>query len=187
MASLTQWTRVWTSSESCWWIVKPRVLQYKGCNESDRTVQLNWTRVLSDIWYLIRHQNPQCYTLSVNAGSILKSGWDSFGQELSVEGLFDKCEWIKHTGYQCCCWHMSFPCIFILLPWKWRDKTQGTLGNYIYYWSHREGQWLNLVFIPETDIRVHHVVWYAEHNDVTIIRQNKWKLYTINLETRLEY
>ena len=40
MASLTQWTWVWASWGSWWWIGKPGVLQSMG---SDRTEQLNWT------------------------------------------------------------------------------------------------------------------------------------------------
>ena len=43
MASPTQWTWVWASSESWWWTGKSAVLQSRGRKESERTEQLNWT------------------------------------------------------------------------------------------------------------------------------------------------
>ena len=39
MTTLTRWTRVWASSESCWWTGKPGVLQSVGS-------QLNWTELI---------------------------------------------------------------------------------------------------------------------------------------------
>ena len=44
MASLTQWTWVWASSQSWWWIRKPHVLWSREDAESDTTEQLNWTK-----------------------------------------------------------------------------------------------------------------------------------------------
>ena len=46
MASLTQWTWVWASSESWWWTGRPGVLQSMDHKESDTTEQLNWTDLL---------------------------------------------------------------------------------------------------------------------------------------------
>ena len=43
MASLTQWTWVWASSESWWWTGKPGMLQSMGRKESEMTEWLNWT------------------------------------------------------------------------------------------------------------------------------------------------
>ena len=43
MASLTQWTWVWTSSGSWWWTGRPGMLQSMGCKVLDMTEQLNWT------------------------------------------------------------------------------------------------------------------------------------------------
>ena len=43
MASPTQWTWVWVCSGSWWWTVRPGLLQFMGCKESDRTERLNWT------------------------------------------------------------------------------------------------------------------------------------------------
>ena len=60
MASLTQWTWVWTSSGSWWWTGKPGVLSPWSHNELDTTEQLNWiesTRLFLGIWGFKR-QNP---------------------------------------------------------------------------------------------------------------------------------
>ena len=45
MASLTQWTWVWTSSRSWWWTGKPGVLQFMGSQRvgHDWATELNWT------------------------------------------------------------------------------------------------------------------------------------------------
>ena len=43
MASLTQWTGVWTSSRSWWWTGKPGVLQSMG----SQRVRLNWVPQLN--------------------------------------------------------------------------------------------------------------------------------------------
>ena len=45
MASLTQWTWVWTSSRSWWWTDKPGVLQSVGLQRvrQDWATELNWT------------------------------------------------------------------------------------------------------------------------------------------------
>ena len=45
MASLTQWTWVWVSSRSWWWIGKPGVLQSMGLQGLDTTMWLNWTEL----------------------------------------------------------------------------------------------------------------------------------------------
>ena len=44
MTSLTQWTRVWASSQSWWWTGKPGVLQSMGSQRGghDWTTELNW-------------------------------------------------------------------------------------------------------------------------------------------------
>ena len=44
MASLTQWTRVWVSSGSWWWIGNPGVLQSMGSQKvgHDWETELNW-------------------------------------------------------------------------------------------------------------------------------------------------
>ena len=42
IASLTQWTWVWASSESWWWTGKPLVLQSLGLQKSNTTERLNW-------------------------------------------------------------------------------------------------------------------------------------------------
>ena len=46
MASLTQWTWVWVSSESWWWTGKPGMLQFTGSQDLDKAYQLN------DIYHL---------------------------------------------------------------------------------------------------------------------------------------
>ena len=45
MASLTQWTWVWVSSRSWWWIGRPGVLQSMGLQKvgHDWVTELNWT------------------------------------------------------------------------------------------------------------------------------------------------
>ena len=43
MASLTQWTGVWTSSGSWWWTGRSGMLQSLGRKELDTTERLNWT------------------------------------------------------------------------------------------------------------------------------------------------
>ena len=43
MASLTQWTWVWSSSVCWWWMGKHDVLQSRVSKESDTTEWLNWT------------------------------------------------------------------------------------------------------------------------------------------------
>ena len=48
MASLTQWTWVWTSSRSWWWTDKPGVLQSMG----SQRVRLNWVTQLSELMYV---------------------------------------------------------------------------------------------------------------------------------------
>ena len=50
VASSTQWTWVWASSGSWWWIGKPACCH----KESDMTEWLNWTEIgrVSGIWYL---------------------------------------------------------------------------------------------------------------------------------------
>ena len=45
IASLTQWTWVWASSESWWWTGKPLVLQSLGLQKSNTTERLNWTEL----------------------------------------------------------------------------------------------------------------------------------------------
>ena len=45
MASPTQWTWVWVSSESWWWRGKPGVLQSMGSQSVDVSEQLNWTEL----------------------------------------------------------------------------------------------------------------------------------------------
>ena len=45
MASLTQWTWVWSNSESWWWTGKPAVLQSKGSQRVGRDWATNWTVV----------------------------------------------------------------------------------------------------------------------------------------------
>ena len=49
MASLTQWTWVWVSSQSWWWIGKPGVLQSMGSQRiwHDRATELNWNKSCS--------------------------------------------------------------------------------------------------------------------------------------------
>ena len=42
MASLTQWTWVWVTSGSWWWMGRPGVLPW-GLKQSDTTERLNWT------------------------------------------------------------------------------------------------------------------------------------------------
>ena len=44
MASLTQWTWVWVSSGSCWWIGKPGMLLFIGSQRAghDCATELNW-------------------------------------------------------------------------------------------------------------------------------------------------
>ena len=46
MASLTQWTWVWASSESWWWTGKPGMLQSMGRKQFNTTEWLNWTEPL---------------------------------------------------------------------------------------------------------------------------------------------
>ena len=58
IASLTQWTWVWASSESWWWIGKPGVLQSMGSQRvgHDWATKLNCTKIkITKIknWYLI--------------------------------------------------------------------------------------------------------------------------------------
>ena len=58
IASLTQWTWVWASSESWWWIGKPGVLQSMGSQRvgHDWATELNCTKIkITKIknWYLI--------------------------------------------------------------------------------------------------------------------------------------
>ena len=59
VASLTQWTWVWASSESWWWIRKPGMLQSMGSQRvgHDWAPELNWTAfpmiqlVILNWWY----------------------------------------------------------------------------------------------------------------------------------------
>ena len=65
MASLPQWTRVWTRSRSCWWTGKPRTLRYtelqrvaqsrtqlkRLSSSSSKHDWLNWTEHKNKIWY----------------------------------------------------------------------------------------------------------------------------------------
>ena len=48
MASLTQWTWVWASSRSWWWMGKPGVLRFMGSQRirHDWVTELNWTSLL---------------------------------------------------------------------------------------------------------------------------------------------
>ena len=55
MASLTQWTWVWSSSRSWWWTGRPGILQAMELQkESDMTERLNWTE---------RHPSGACRSL----------------------------------------------------------------------------------------------------------------------------
>ena len=47
MALLTQWTRVWASSRSWWWVGRPSVLQSMGSQRvgHDWATELNWTEL----------------------------------------------------------------------------------------------------------------------------------------------
>ena len=59
MASLTQWTWVWASSESWWWTGKPGMLQSMGCKEFNTTEWLNWTEPLpAPIFFFLRQKSP---------------------------------------------------------------------------------------------------------------------------------
>ena len=49
MASPTQWTWVWASSQSCWWTEKPSRLQSMG----SQRVEHNWVTELTDDWVFV--------------------------------------------------------------------------------------------------------------------------------------
>ena len=55
MASQTQWTWVWASSGSWWWIGKPGVLQSLGSQRvrHDRATELNWTDAYNAVLRII--------------------------------------------------------------------------------------------------------------------------------------
>ena len=56
IASLTQWTWVWASSESWWWTGKPGMLQSMGSQRvrHDWATKLNWTHT-KEIWQPVHH------------------------------------------------------------------------------------------------------------------------------------
>ena len=45
MASLTQWTWVWASSESCWWTEKPDILQSMAFQRVRHAEWMNWAEL----------------------------------------------------------------------------------------------------------------------------------------------
>ena len=63
MASLTQWTWVWVSSGSWWWIGKPGMLQSMGSQRvrHDWATELNWTDSFSMLSY---SHFSRCYSNS---------------------------------------------------------------------------------------------------------------------------
>ena len=60
MASLTQWTWVWVSSESWWWTGKPGVLQFMGSQRVGHDWATELTHWLTGAWVLWR--NPFLFT-----------------------------------------------------------------------------------------------------------------------------
>ena len=55
MASLTQWTWVWTRSRSWWWMGKPGMVQSMGLQRvtHDWATEMNWAHSLSLTWTLL--------------------------------------------------------------------------------------------------------------------------------------
>ena len=63
MASRTQWTWVWASSGSWWWIGKPSCYSPWSCKELGTTEQLNWLTILSQgeqLWQLPTQTSCLC-------------------------------------------------------------------------------------------------------------------------------
>ena len=71
MASLTQWTWVWVSSENWWWTGRPGVLQSMGCKESDTTEQLNWLTELNRAPG--RSQPPTTVSAETTQGAVMRA------------------------------------------------------------------------------------------------------------------
>ena len=127
MASLTQWTWVWTSSGSWWWTGKPGVLQPIGSQrvEHDWVTELNWTELRYHGWYLNWIEFPFNDTHWIQLNEFNEIQW------VSVQWYLN---WAEFHGYNhhlqwfwsprkivCHCFH----CFPIYLPWSdgtgWHD------------------------------------------------------------------
>ena len=104
MASLTRWTWVWIGSGSCWWTVRPGMLQSMGLQRvgHDWATELNWTCA-----------DSLC-TLSCLIHTILRGRNNSFPSFYRQESRHRDVQWIAQS-YPVCKW------------WSW-DLAPGSLA-----------------------------------------------------------
>ena len=89
MASLTQWTWVWASSRSWWWMGKPGVLRFMGSQRirHDWVTELNWTEE-----WLFRIKDKNYRIISINAEKTFDKIQHLFRRKtlnkLGIEGMY---------------------------------------------------------------------------------------------------